>query len=197
VAGLLIQALGTSGEAEFCRSRKASAHNFDVPLPHHQRPLFIEKYTKLPIMPKTPTSPDARQARRHNPLTEEYVPSHPFKQKSAKRKKLSKEDRDEEHFIDSKASRKILKIGQELADEDQEEANARRNSQRPLVNPTFAFDSRFGEDEVEEDELEEYDDDEAWGNEEEIVEEVVSLSISTYSEQPTYTFFTGNRSQRP
>jgi len=170
---------------------------FDVPLSHHQRPLFIEKYTKLPIMPKTPTSPDARQARRHNPLTEEYVPSHPFKQKSAKRKKLSKEDRDEEHFIDSKASRKILKIGQELADEDQEEANARRNAQRPLVNPAFAFDSRFGEDEVEEDELGEYDDDEAWGDEEEIVEEVVSLSISAYSEQPTYTFFTGNRSQRP
>lgn len=123
-------------------------------------------------MPKTPTSPDARQARRHNPLTEEYVPSHPFKQKSAKRKKLSKEDRDEEHFVESKASRKILKIGQELADEDQEEANARRNAQRPLVNPAFAFDSRFGEDEVEEDELGEYDDDEAWGDEVEIVEEV-------------------------
>ena len=146
-------------------------------------------------MPKTPTSPDARQARRHNPLTEEYAPSHPFKQKSAKRKKPSEEDRDEEHFIDSKASRKILKIGQELADEDQEEANARRNAQRPPVNPAFTFDLRLGEDEVEEDELGEYDDDEAWGDEEEIVEEAVSLSIATYSEQPTYTFFTGNRSQ--
>ncbi|OCK85675.1 Bystin-domain-containing protein [Lepidopterella palustris CBS 459.81] len=119
-------------------------------------------------MPKTPKSPGARDVLRHNPLTEDYVPSNPFKQKQGKKKRHSKDEADEERFVDSKASLKILKIGRDLAEEDQKEQDALRP---PLANPAFAFDSRFGDDDTPE-EVGEYDDDEAWGDEEDIVEEV-------------------------
>ncbi|KAF2496551.1 bystin [Lophium mytilinum] len=119
-------------------------------------------------MPKAPKSPGGRDSQRHNPLTEDYLSSQPLKQKSGKRKKNAKDD-ESERFVDSKSSRKILRIGQDLVDEDEQEQNARKV---PAANPAFAFDTRFdGEEEVEE-EVGEYDDDEAWGDEEEEVEEV-------------------------
>ncbi|KAF2838252.1 rRNA processing protein-like protein Bystin [Patellaria atrata CBS 101060] len=121
-------------------------------------------------MPKTLTSSDPRQEKRHNPLTEEYAPSDPFKRKPAKRRKSLKDSEDnEEHYVDSKASRRILQIGRELADEDELE----RQPKRPIpANTAFSFESRFpGEEEIEE-EVGDFDD-EAWGDEEgEEVEEI-------------------------
>lgn len=71
--------------------------------------------------------------------------------------------------MNSKASRRILQIGQELVDEDELE----RKKSAP--NPAFDFGARSAEFEDDEDqEQEAYDDDEdAWGSEEEVVEELV------------------------
>jgi essential nuclear protein 1 len=111
-------------------------------------------------MPKasTPVAAD-RQARRHNPLEHDLTAAGPLKAKSGKRK--SRHQDEEEKFVDSKASRKILRIGQELADEDEIENQV----QKP--NLAFDFESRF-EDEGEEQEP--YEDAEAWGDEDEEVE---------------------------
>lgn len=70
--------------------------------------------------------------------------------------------------MDSKSSKKILKIGQDLADEIDGERKV-----QPL-NPAFAFESRFGEEEEALQTVQD-EDEEVWGEEEEdMVEEVVS-----------------------
>ncbi|KAL2065499.1 hypothetical protein VTL71DRAFT_3169 [Oculimacula yallundae] len=112
-------------------------------------------------MPKatTPIS-GSRQGRRHNPLETDLTAT-PLKIKGEKRKSRHQDEGDQ--FVDSKASRKILRMGQELADDDDAE-----NSVQP-ANKAFDFESRF-EDEDEEgvpDQEEEY---EEWGDEE--VEEI-------------------------
>ena len=107
----------------------------------------------------------SRSARRHNPLADDLVATGNLRVRSNKRK--AKSEADEDRFVDSRSSRKILKIGQELVDEDQKE----NGSNAP--NPAFAFDSRFGVDSEPEDDLPP-DDGEGWGgDEEDIVEEVV------------------------
>lgn len=109
-------------------------------------------------MPKATTPTAARQERRHNPLEADILATGPLKAKSGKRK--SKHEDQEEKFVDSKASRKILRIGQELADEDEE------SNQVTKPNAAFDFNSRF-EDEEEE---EPFAEGEAWGDEEEVIE---------------------------
>ncbi|EON64016.1 hypothetical protein W97_03246 [Coniosporium apollinis CBS 100218] len=128
-------------------------------------------------MPKTPTSADSREARRHNPLSEDYLPSQHFKQKLGKRRKSARDEGDEEKFVDAKASRKILKIGQDLVEEEQQEQQSRY---APAANPAFAFDSRFPEDVISEEEAPEHGDDDgdAWGDEEEEVVEEVEIDPS-------------------
>lgn len=122
-------------------------------------------------MPKTPKSPATRESQRHNPLAEEYVPSLELKQKAPKKnKKRSRDENDGDGYVDSKSSRKILDIAQELADEAESETRA----QRPVSsksNPAFDFGTRLGEDHGE-DETAQYEDEDQWGDEDEIVEEV-------------------------
>jgi essential nuclear protein 1 len=114
-------------------------------------------------MPKAITpAAAARQARRHNPLEDDLTATGPLRTKPSKRKSKH-EDQDEEKFVDSKASRKILKIGQELAEEDQEDVQVTQ------PNTAFNFESRFGDDDNADDQ---YDNEEAWGEEEEEVEEI-------------------------
>lgn len=104
---------------------------------------------------------EARQLRRHNPLEDDLLATGPLRSKSSKRKS-GKQDDSEENCVDSRASRNILRIGQELADEEEE-------TQRiPKPNTAFDFNSRFDDDDQEA----EYDDEEAWGDGDEIVEEV-------------------------
>ena len=110
----------------------------------------------------------ARQPRHSASLAQEYSPTQPLKQKPAKRRKTIDEGSGGDSYVDSKASRKILKIGQALVEEDEAEGKVARPIQ---PNPAFAFDSRFG-DEVNEQEKAPYeDDDDAWGDEEEETEE--------------------------
>lgn len=123
-------------------------------------------------MPKAPKSPGVRD-QRHNPLAEEYAPSDPWKNKAQKRQKRSKGDKDDEEeqkYVDSKSSRKILEIGRELEEEDARETKAKRPRE---ANPAFDFETRMGEDDmIEEDVVHAEDDDEAWGDDDEEVEEV-------------------------
>jgi essential nuclear protein 1 len=123
----------------------------------------------------------ARQDRRHNPLSEEYSPTAALKQKAGKKRKSisGEDDKNQEGYVGSKATRRILDLGQDLAAEDA----AERQSHEPAAKGTsaFSFESRFPEHDPlglgdEEDggaELGEYDDgDEAWGSEEEETEEI-------------------------
>jgi hypothetical protein len=124
-------------------------------------------------MPKASRTPSAAQQRRHNPLSEEYAPSE-LKQKTNKKRKSEDVPNKEDGFVNSKASRNILQLGQDLAAEDEAEQEANRPAQ---PNPAFAFESRFpleGEDDEEEGgaEVGEYDDEEAWGSDDEVVEEI-------------------------
>lgn len=106
----------------------------------------------------------SKSARRHNPLAEDLVATGNLRVKSNKRK--AKAEDVEDRFVDSRSSRKILKIGQELAEEDQKE-NA------PIIpDPAFTFESRFGAESQSDEDAAVGEDD--WGDEEDgVVEEVV------------------------
>lgn len=139
-------------------------------------------------MPKATTpvgsTSAARQARRHNPLEDDLVATGPLRSKASSKRKSRHEDGDQEEgkFVDAKASRTILRIGQELAAEELE----LENTQLPKVpSSAFDFESRFeGEDENELQPSEGFEDEEAWGDEEEEVVEEVELApddLETFS----------------
>ncbi|QUC19391.1 uncharacterized protein UV8b_03632 [Ustilaginoidea virens] len=119
-------------------------------------------------MPKATTPKADRPARRHNPLENDILATGLLRTKPSK-KKSKNNDQADENFVDSKSSKKILRIGRELA----EEASADRASSNP--EPTidsFGYSSRF-EDEFGPDEGKSYDDDDGtWGDDDEVVEEV-------------------------
>lgn len=110
---------------------------------------------------------NSRKALLHNPLSEDIISAGPLRAKSNKRK--AKAGEEEDRYVDSKSSRKILRIGQDLVDEEQEEFGARAS------NHAFAFESRLG-GEGEQDEESEGADEEAWGDEDNgIIDEVVCI----------------------
>lgn len=113
----------------------------------------------------------ARDGQRHNPLAEEYAPSNPYKQKAGKNRRSRDENAGDVGFVDSKSSKKILKIGRELQEEDEDENKVQRP---PVDNAAFDF-TRLGEDDGVE--TAQYDDEEAWGEEEEEEEIVVDAEI--------------------
>ena len=107
----------------------------------------------------------SKSAKGRVPLADEIAATGPLRTKSAKRKSLSGEN-DEEDFVDTKASRKILKISKDLIDEDTQA------STKPTSATAHAFEPRV---DYEEDEFSGGDEDaEEWGDvDEELVEEVV------------------------
>ncbi|KAH6895768.1 Bystin-domain-containing protein [Thelonectria olida] len=113
-------------------------------------------------MPKATTPTSARPTRRHNPLEDDITATGVLRNKPSKKKSKAS---DEENFVDSRASRNILRIGRELADEETAE---RAVPKQNIGN--FGYDSRFDDEADEEHKV--YDDDEAWGEEEEEVEEI-------------------------
>lgn len=120
-------------------------------------------------MPKATTPTSMRQGRRHNPLEEDYLANGLLRNKAPKRKSGDGEGADGqngEHYIDSKASRQILKIGRELAEE-----NDVAPPRPPIESDAFGFDSRF---EAEDDDNDAAGglEDEVWGDEDEVVEEI-------------------------
>jgi essential nuclear protein 1 len=110
-------------------------------------------------MPKATTPVSARQGRRHNPLEDDVTASGPLKPTKPGKRKSRHQD-EGERFVDSKSSRKILRMGQELADEDQAGDEAIK------TNTAFDFESRLeGEEDEEEQTFEEF---EEWDEEGEV-----------------------------
>ncbi|KAN0073209.1 Bystin domain containing protein [Elaphomyces granulatus] len=120
-------------------------------------------------MPKAVT-PRSATSRRHNPLTDDILSGGLLRTKSTKRRSRSGEDDYENasQYIDAKASRKILRIGQDLAEEEAAEKEAGLG-EAEKINSAFDFASRFDGDEQVSDDEEKYGEDQ-WGDEE--VEEV-------------------------
>lgn len=118
-------------------------------------------------MPKATTPRDERQVKRHNPLEDDILATGVLRTKPGKKRSKNSEDADES-FVDSKASKNILRIGRELAEED----NASRTASAPAPTiDSFGYNSRFG-DEFPAEDGQAFDEEETWGDEEEIVEEV-------------------------
>ncbi|KAM3528390.1 hypothetical protein MY4038_005928 [Beauveria bassiana] len=119
-------------------------------------------------MPKATTPTATRGSRRHNPLEDDILATGILRNKPAKKgSRNGDEDEGQDAFVDSKASKNILRIGRELAEEDNSE---RAGAVAPSTVDNFGYDSRFGD---VDDEPKVYgDDDEAWGDEEEEVEEI-------------------------
>lgn len=104
-------------------------------------------------MPKA-TSSRAAAARRHNPLAEDITSAGQLRAQSNKKGKSRSQGDEEEgengqRFIDAKMSRKILQIGQELADEDEAETKRAMGAGETKPNPAFDFDARLDEQEME------------------------------------------------
>jgi essential nuclear protein 1 len=115
-------------------------------------------------MPKAPKSPSSRN--RHNPLYQDVTAEGPLREASRhKRDKSGADDADGEQFIGTKQSKRILQIGRELAEEDEKEKDKAVDSS----TSAFAFDSRpeFGDDREED-----IDEADAWGDEDDVAEEV-------------------------
>lgn len=126
-------------------------------------------------MPKVTSSRAAAAARRHNPLAEDIIGTgHLRTDPSKKSKRKSKTDggqEDGERFVDAKTSRKILQIGQELADEENAEQEAVQGVTAAQQKSAFDFESRFEDEDVFSDDDGKFNE-EQWDDEEEI-EEVV------------------------
>jgi essential nuclear protein 1 len=126
-------------------------------------------------MPKATTpSRSAAAVRRHNPLADDILATGHLRTKSGKRRPHTDDDEEAtgDHFIDAKASRKILQIGQDLAEEDAAERRAALGENTEKANSAFAFSSRFDDDEPSSDHEDKFAEDQ-WGDDVEEVEEVV------------------------
>ncbi|KAH8689811.1 putative rRNA processing protein Bystin [Talaromyces proteolyticus] len=118
-------------------------------------------------MPKATTPRTAN--RRHNPLADDLLSAGHLRTKSGKRKSRGDDDNDEteagDKFIDAKASRKILQIGQDLADEDAaERRTALEGSNADQPNKAFDFSSRFEDEEQLSEDEDKFGEDQ-WGDE--------------------------------
>lgn len=106
-------------------------------------------------MPKATSSRAAAAGRRHNPLADDIGSAgHLRTQSSKKSKRRSSDDNEDgengQRFVDAKMSRKILQIGQELADEDAAEQKLARGSE-PKPNTAFEFDTRYEDEPLSDD----------------------------------------------
>lgn len=131
-------------------------------------------------MPKATPSRAAAAARRHNPLADDiqsagHLRTEPSKKGKRKSHDHGDEERGGERYVDAKLSRKILQIGQELADEDEAERATARAASNATVNAAFDFNSRFDDEEPFSDDDGKFGEDE-WADEEEEIEEVVRCS---------------------
>lgn len=129
-------------------------------------------------MPKA-TTPRAA-ARRHNPLADDVLTTGHMRTQPSKKSKRRADDAEaaaggaggEERFVDAKMSRKILQIGQELADEDAGRYREKQSEGGVEGTGNTAFELR---DEVLSDESDGENLDE-WGDEDED-EEVEQVEV--------------------
>ncbi|KAG6003169.1 hypothetical protein E4U21_002283 [Claviceps maximensis] len=117
-------------------------------------------------MPKATISKAERPARRHNPLENDILATGLLRNKPSKSRPKGSGETDES-FVDSKASKNILRIGRELAEEE----SAERSALVPQSTvDSFGYDVRFDDEGAEDGNARE--DDEAWDDDDEVVEEI-------------------------
>lgn len=122
-------------------------------------------------MPKA-TTPSSSQKRRHNPLEDDLLATGVLKNREGRpSKRADRKQAEEQAYVDARASRKILAMSRDLIDEEERQSNDR---DADATGPSSAFDfdpSRLegGSDAEEE---EDFANEEAWGDEEDVVEEI-------------------------
>lgn len=118
-------------------------------------------------MPKA-TTPTSSHKRRHNPLEDDLLATGVLKNREGRpSKRATKEHPEEQAYVDAKSSRKILSMSRDLIQEDEFQLGTDDNG--ASVPSAFDFDpSRHEAGSDQED----FANDEAWGDEEDIVEEI-------------------------
>lgn len=120
-------------------------------------------------MPKA-TTPTSSRGRRHNPLEDDLVATGVLKNSGKRSKRAAKrEDEEGQAYVDAKASRKILEMSRGLIDEEEEHQNA-ANAANNSGPSAFDFDPSRIEGESDQDD--EFENEEAWGEEDDVVEEI-------------------------
>lgn len=108
-------------------------------------------------------------------LADDILSTGHLRTKSSKKSKLRRAEDEDEKFIDSRASRKILQIGQDLADEEAEETkaslDANSNLKKALEIDYSRFASKDGTDDDEDDGTQNAED--AWDDEDEEIADAV------------------------
>lgn len=120
-----------------------------------------------------PSSQRSRSTRGRVPLADEIAAVGPLKNRTKKRKPTI--DNEADNYVDSRSSRKILKIAQDLADDED------RAAKEGISLPSTAFDIESRTLDVENADLgEEGEGSDGWGEEDnEAVEDDVSVSIQS------------------
>lgn len=124
-------------------------------------------------MPAQRTQSNRNREPKHNPLSEDYSPSGPLKPAKASKKRKSGQSEDGQDYVKSKQSARILGLGKELEEEDE---NERSSKVIKPANADFSFKRDFGLENLEDGEEggvevgEDDDNEEAWGSDEEVEE---------------------------
>jgi essential nuclear protein 1 len=120
-------------------------------------------------MPKA-TTPSLSNKRRHNPLEDDLLATGVLKNREGRpSKRADRKQAEEQAYVDAKSSRKILAMSRDLIDE--EELQSKDNGTGASAASAFHFDPSRLEGGSEQDE-EEFANEEAWGDEEDVVEEI-------------------------
>jgi essential nuclear protein 1 len=120
-------------------------------------------------MPKA-TTPSLSNKRRHNPLEDDLLATGVLKNREGRpSKRADRKQAEEQAYVDAKSSRKILAMSRDLIDE--EELQSKDNGTGASAASAFDFDPSRLEGGSEQDE-EEFANEEAWGDEEDVVEEI-------------------------
>lgn len=118
-----------------------------------------------------PSISRSRSARCHQSLEKDILATGLLRTKSGKRK--ARPEDVAENFVDSRSSRKILKIGQDLADEEREETLPFSEA-----NTAFTLGSRLDDESAEEDKDARQHGDDWLDNDEVVIEENASSSAT-------------------
>lgn len=135
-------------------------------------------------MPKA-TAAMSSHKRRHNPLEDDLVSTGVLKNREGKpSKRAAKTGAAEQTYVDAKASRKILAMSRDLIDEEELQSAASNRASGPSA---FDFDqARLGPDSDHE---EDFVNEEAWGDDEDVVEEIEvdAADLETFNQFVTPT----------
>ena len=89
------------------------------------------------------------QYRHKQHLEEDIRATGPLREQSKKRKARRGEEDDEDRFVDSRASRKILKIGRDLQEEEQRDATRPETAQAAFAPESRALDEDAADEDAE------------------------------------------------